>query len=231
MQKARLRQRLLTNCVAWCSVLALSVSAVAAGYRAEPLKEAAPKDVAKNVRDILDTRGLRILDPKGKAWVDIWLRKNVKTQKDEGLNGVQYGMLPEGSVLGVIRYHMKGADFRGHKFPAGVYTFRTGLQPEDGEHLGASDTRDFVLLCPSKGDVKLDPMTTDAVVKESVKVSGAKHPSILYVTKLFDKPEGLPRLIEDEDYEYWILDCQIADAADAKKSVRLGLVLVGRAEE
>ena len=74
-------------------------------------------------------------------------------------------------------------------------------------------------------------MTTDAVVKESVKGSGAKHPSILYVTKLFDKPEGLPRLIEDEDYEYWILDCQIADAADAKKSVRLGLVLVGRAEE
>ena len=228
----RATRRSVLGVTVCCFVLGASAGLAGADkYKFEVLKESPPKSVAKNVQAVVQETGLRVLDGKGKPSVDVWLRKSLTTQKDNGAPGVDYGTVPEGSVLGLIRVHKKGADFRGHKFRAGTYLLRSALQPEDGEHQGTAANRDFLLLCPSKGEIKLDPMPTKEVVKLSVEVSGAKHPSILYLVKLFSEPEGLPKLIHDDDYEYWILDCQIPDAKKGNDPVRLSIVLVGKAEE
>lgn len=200
-------------------------------YTSENLKEAPPKNVTKNVLEVVQQTGLRVLDGKGKPMVDVWLRKSLPTQEDKGEPGVDYGTVPEGSVLGLIRYHGKGADFRGNKFRPGVYLLRSALQPEDGEHQGTAPNRDFILLCPSKGPISLDRLPYKETVKVSTEVSKKKHPAILYLVKLFSEPEGLPKLIHDEDYEYWVLDCQIPDAKKGNEPVRLSIVLVGKAEE
>lgn len=201
------------------------------GYRSEKLKEAPPPEVSEKVRKLLEAHALRLRDPKGKPFIDIWLRKSVPTKKDENVLGIDFGSLPEGTLLGVMRFHGRADDFRGDRFRAGLYTFRYAVQPEDGDHQGVSEARDFILLCPAKLDVKPDPIPTDDVVKLSVKVSGRKHPSVLYLTRMFDKPEKLPRFFEQPDKEYWIFDCEIPGEGKGKKPVRLGLVLVGLAAE
>ncbi len=201
------------------------------GYKLSKLKEAAPKSAAKNVRELLAPSGLRVSDSKDKPFIDVWLRKSVQTQNDPGQLGVDYGMLPEGTILGLLRFHdAGGGDFRDNKIPAGVYLFRSAIQPEDGDHQGVSDSRDFALVCPAEGEISVGPMSTDEAVKESVKVSGIEHPSVLFLKKFFDEAKDLPRLVK-EDGGFWILDCQVPDAKKGADPVRLGIVLVGHADE
>ena len=86
-------------------------------------------------------------------------------------------------------------------------------------------------------------LPTKDVVKLSTKVSGAKHPATLYLIKLYDKAKKLPRIVEEEDLEYWILDCEIRNAPSKEQKdgggktsaaagpIRLSLVIEGEAEE
>ncbi|HLU48778.1 MAG TPA: hypothetical protein VK116_11870, partial [Planctomycetota bacterium] len=135
----------------------------------------------------------------------------------------------------------------------GIYTLRKLTQPEDGDHLGVSETRDFVVLCPAKSDKTPDPLTERQAVKLSTEVSGSKHPAILYLVKPFDEPKGLPRVYEDEDLGFWIVDVLLPEAPNegaaaraaesstepekpeagdkSKRTVRVALVLVGKAVE
>lgn len=209
-----------------------SVSVDEPAYRREPLKEAPSEKVAKDVRKLLEEQGHRVLGPSGKPFVDIWLRKSVPVQEDPNMLGRDFGSVKDGTLLGVIRFHERTEDFRGNRFGAGLCTFRYAIRPVDGDHQGTSDTLDFVLLCPVDLDVKPDPMPTDKVVELSVEVSGRKHPSILYLLKMFDKPEKLPRVVEQEEKEYWVFDFQIpAEGKSEKDAVRMGLVILGLAPE
>ncbi|MCZ6794690.1 MAG: hypothetical protein O7J95_13865 [Planctomycetota bacterium] len=218
-------------CAAWL-VSTLPAAAVAEqGYRLKPLKEAPPKDVSKELRAVLGKQGFRIAGPDGKPFVDGWLVKHIVTREDEKELGINFGQVREGTLLGVLRFARAGKDFRGNRFKAGTFTFRYTLQPEDGDHLGASESRDFALLCPAKEDAKPAPLAPEKVVKLSVKVSGRKHPCTLHLMKMVGESKKLPRVFERQDLEYWLLDCQIPDKETKKKPVRLGLVLVGQAEE
>src|SRR5262249_41356329 len=147
------------------------------------LKEAPPEGTSDKMKEVLPSEGLRVLDKAGQPFADLWLRKSVPTVDGKAEQGVSFGQLAEGTLLGVLRFHKPSSDFKGNAFPAGIYTFRNGVQPRDGDHLGVSETRDFVLLSPVKVDTKLDPMPTKEVVKLSIQASGIKHPAVLYLMK------------------------------------------------
>ena len=214
--------------------LALGLPCLVLGdtYKTEALKEAAPRSVSKEIGKILQEKGTRVLDSKGKPFVDVWLRKDVDPGGDRSELGIEFGKMPEGTVLGVVKYHVKGYDFRDNKIPEGVYTIRYGVQPADGDHLGVSETRDFVLLSPIKEDKKPDALGYDDLVKLSAKSTRSKHPPILYVMKTTGgEAKELPRLVEDADREYWTFDCAIPNKKADAKPVRLGIVIVGHSED
>jgi len=224
-------------------------------YTIEPLAEPAPKDeVSKEILALLEPVGLRIVDRKKAPYLDVWLVRRLAVEEPTQQTGVLYGHIPEGSVLGVLRLHARQSDFRGDRLPAGVFTLRNAIQPQDGEHLGVSESRDFVLLAPAKVDTSPDPLRTRDIVKLSVRASGTKHPSMLYLIRLAGEPKGLPRIVEQEDLEYQILDCEVrnlpiakreptadgaaqspettsGDADSAAKPVRLSIVIEGEASE
>ena len=283
MLRALILSRSTFVCISRNAVYSLALAAVTlAGpsgalladerYRAEPLKGPIPEEVAKAlakpVAKTLAPVGIRVLDEKGEPYVDLWLRKHVDLQKDPGGLGIDYGFLQEGSLLGAVRFHKKTKDFRRTRFDAGVYTMRKVTQPEDGDHLGVSESRDFVLLCGAKEDVQPAPLAAKDIVKFSQNVNGSKHPTIYYLVKLFDPPKSKkPTMVEDQDLEYWVLDVTVpgamasakpkdpakkdgpptegppqnggsaspkgGDKAEPKagKPIRLGLVLVGEADE
>ena len=130
----------------WNRVLTLVVSLLPASVRAqesfkvEPLKEAPPAALAGPVKEALNAEGLRILDDQGKTYADIWYRKATPVAgKPAGPNGpVLFPTLKVGELIGAIRFPEEGRDFRDQAIPQGVYTLRYGLQPMNGDHLGAA---------------------------------------------------------------------------------------------
>ena len=71
--------------------------------------------------------------------------------------GVAYPNLAESTLIAVIHFPQAAADFRGHRIPAGFYTLRYAIMPNDGNHLGAAPNRDFLLVIPAESDT--DPGT------------------------------------------------------------------------
>ena len=200
------------------------------GHTTEPLAESAPKEVSETIRSALEAKGIRVLGPDGKPYVDLWPRKSIPAAKPKEEQGVKFPALEEGTLLGVVRFNTKGSDFKGNEFPAGVYTVRYGMQPRDGDHLGVSETRDFVLLSPLKADTKLEPVPHKELVGLSVQVSGIKHPTVLYVVKPEAK-EKPPRVYKDESTENVILDVELPAEEKGGAAVRVGIVVRGQAAE
>jgi len=199
-------------------------------YATEVLSDPAPKEASEAIRSALEPKGIRVLGADGKPYVDAWLRKSLPSRKPKEDLGIKFPVLEEGTVVGVVRFNTKGSDFKGNEFPAGVYTMRYGVQPRDGDHLGVSETRDFILLSPLKADTKLEPVPHKELVNLSVQVSGIKHPTVLYLVKAEGK-EKPPRVYQDENTENVILDVELPAEEKGGAAIRLGIVVRGQAAE
>jgi hypothetical protein len=206
----------------------LVLTAAQGEYVLEPLGEAAPGELAAGVRGELAASGFRAAQG-GKPFVDLWLRKEVPLGPARDLLGVRYPKLEDGMLLGAVRYHAEGADFRGTKIPPGVYTLRYMTQPEDGDHQGTAESRDFALLLPAGEDGSAARLKAEEAVRLSTKVSRKKHPAVLYLAPR-EEGEGAARLGRDEDKGWWFFEVRIP-AAGGGEAVRLGLVFVGKAAE
>lgn len=214
-------------------MLALSVPLVLLfalnGYHAEPLKEGAPADVSDEIRKELAEHGTRISKSDKTPYADLWFRKKITLEPQEEDVGVKLTELKPGTLVGVIRFHGAGSDFRAQNIKAGLYTLRYIVQPQDGNHQGVSDTRDFFLMLPIADDKSPAALAPEQVVKLSQKASGTAHPAVLWVARLTEDVEKLPQLCHDEQAERWTLQCEIPTSGE--KPLRLSLVVIGKAWE
>jgi hypothetical protein len=217
--------------------LALAVSVCLVGSAAEkpvlkPLK-AKPDGLSKKIAATLDPAGYRIDGPDG-AVVEFWVVKDVGVNAafKPTLN-VKYPFTP-GQLIGAMRIPEKSqfTDFRGQNIAAGVYTIRYGQQPEDGNHIGTSETADFLMAIPAKVDTDPKPVSgPDQLAESSAKSVQSTHPAIFSLLPV-EKPADKPTLTHDEDNEFWIVSLTV-DAKAKNKSVKLPLrfVVFGHALE
>ena len=201
--------------------LAASTSDFAAG----PLPEAAPSEAAEVIRNELAPAGYRVTKG-GKPFVDFWFRTAVPTGEPAKGLGILYPTLRQGGLVGVARFHGGASDFKAQRFPAGVYTMRYAIQPEDGDHQGTADSRDFLLLCQAAADATPDPIEVKELNKLSAKVNGKKHPAVLYLVG--GQGGKLPRVLFDETAERAVFE---AEAPAGGKPTRFSIVIVGKAAE
>jgi len=127
------------------------------------------------LRDMLEKTGYRVLLPNGSAACEIWFRKSLPIADKPIAEGAAY-RFTESELIGVVRIAKVTADFRGQQIKAGSYTMRYELSPNDGNHLGVSVNRDFVLVLPL--DVDKDPQATynlDQLVALSSQASRTLH--------------------------------------------------------
>ena len=199
--------------------LALLPAMLAQKYTAEtgaPL----PDTVPEATRELVAAEGVAV-----KSGDTVVMRFWMRTAPFEGDAasgfGVRFDNVPEGALLGVMEFVGKGSDFREQSVPAGVYTLRFGLHPEDGNHMGVAPSRDFGLLAPVEKDLEVKQnFDFDSIVELSADV-GNPHPTVARL----ELPEGDqgPHLWEN-DYEHWVLDVKVADTV-------VGIVVDGHAEE
>ena len=120
----------------------------------------------------------------GAATLDIWLvQKLERTAEGPGWSNVE-----SGTLIGAVRVSGEFKEIRGKVVKPGVYTLRYGLQPQNGDHLGISTFRDFVLLSPAALDKDPKILGFDGVVALSKEVIGTAHPASLSL----DPPEDAP---------------------------------------
>lgn len=223
----------------WMMVLLLAVvvgfgsTAAAAEYRAVPLEKGPPKEaLSPGVLDVLEPTGVAVQRGENRTVCELWFCKKLPVKP--GFEPTPQILYPfkEGELVGVIHYPRDGNDFRNQEFASGVFTLRYGLQPADGNHIGTSATRDFLVLLPADFDKSIKPMDPEEVALQSTEVSLTSHPALLALQKAEKGVEKLPFMRHDEDHDWWILQLAGNSPAEGKTGdVRVDLVVVGHAAE
>src|SRR5437588_12319444 len=227
MEAFRTRQ-LLYSFLLSLALLSAAGSAFAQSYKAQPLNEAPPNELAAAVRTALSFAGIRVTGPSGPL-CDIWLGKAVpgKANAPQTL-GVVFPQLAQGTLVGAIRFPNSLKDYRKQLIKAGVYTLRYALLPDNGNHMGVAPQRDFVLASPAAADQDAATLTIDQTIAMSRKATGSNHPSVWSLAPPEDHPKSLPSVFHLDEGDLWLVEFSVPLSGS---QVPIGLVVVGSAPE
>jgi len=211
----------------------LGGTAAAQTYKAETFSSAAPQELSAAVRETLADQAIRVVGPNG-LLCEIWLRKIVPARAGASQElGIAYGQLEEGTLMGAIRFLSDGKDYRRQPVKPGVYTLRYALHPVDGNHMGVSPYRDFLLLSPAAADPNPAPLAMKDLIAQSRKASGTGHPSVWSLIPTEGASGSPPSLAHKEDEDHWVLSFRVElQAGTASPSTQvMSLVVVGSTSE
>lgn len=221
------------NCFALIALAAFASGANAQDYKVETFDAAAPAELAPAIRETLGNAALRVVGPEGPL-CEIWLRTAVPARATAQQQlGIAYGQFEEGTLFGAVRFLRETRDFRKQLVKPGVFTLRYALKPVDGNHMGVSLIRDFLLLLPAAEDLNPAHLTRDDVMKLSKKSIGLSHPSVWSIADGEGEHAKLPEMARLEDEDAWVVyfRLQVQPAGATPAPLVLGLIVVGHAPE
>jgi len=211
------------------SYLAFSVAAFAQGsYKIQATQGLPGGDVSQAIQGTLQPQGESLLDSSGKTLCEVWLLKQLTpaANPDSAAN-VIYGKIDQGSLVGVIHFPEATKDFRGQAVKAGYYTLRYELVPEDGNHMGVSQYRDFLLLMPAAKDTDgTKPVNFTDAVKLSRDSTDTGHPGVMVMDSVSDSNKTFPAVFQDYS-QNWALQMEATLGSGGGK-LPLAIVLVGQ---
>ena len=200
----------------------------AAEHRVEELKETAPKEaLSPPIATQLASTGVRIIRGTSRSVCDIWLCKEWAVKAPLKNDDVIYPFTP-GQLIGVVRYARKGSDFRDQDITKGVYTLRYARQPVNGDHIGTSPTRDFLLLVKASVDKSAAEFDYKKLVDASAEAVESTHPGMLSLQRL----QGKGPIRNNELHDWWIVRLQgKTKMGGVIKNQSIDVVIVGQAAE
>jgi len=134
--------------------------------------------------------------------------------------------VPDGSLVGALRLSANWTDIRGYTVRPGVYTLRFALQPQNGDHLGISPNREFLLPAPAADDVTVDPVGYDGAVALAKKSSRRAHPASMSIDPGGSTARALSAVTNDLGHQIII----VTVPASAGKPLTFGVVVEGTIE-
>jgi hypothetical protein len=146
-----------------------------------PLTEKPPAELSAGVQSRLAPAAKVVA---GEATLEIWLVRQLEKTGD----GPGWSSVDSGTLVGALRVSGSFKEIRGKVVTPGVYTLRYGQQPQNGDHLGISLFREFLLISPAALDTDPKVLGFDGVVALSKEVIGTAHPASLSL----DPPEDAP---------------------------------------
>jgi hypothetical protein len=158
----------------------------------------------------------------GDAQLDLWWVKAIAlTKAPEGAPG--WGDVGDGTLVGAIRVGAQWSDVRGYVVRPGVYTLRYARQPANGDHLGVSPNREFLLMSPAAVDTTPDPVGYKGAVDLSKQTVRRAHPSALSLDPPAANAAPLSPVKTDLDLEGVVFSVPTS----AGPSLTFGLILRG----
>jgi hypothetical protein len=174
--------------------------------KVDVIQQAPPPSVGGEILAALDwQQAFRIKDGQGGELARIWLRKAAPgSEKPGGPKGViQFPFLADGELLGVLEFAKEGHDYRDQSVAKGVYTMRYGLQPVNGDHLGVSTYRDYILLLPAGKDKSLAAPTRKQLEERSAEAAGTSHPASFLLLMAPEGAKAEPAMVHDSEKGTW----------------------------
>src|ERR1700730_14890835 len=201
--------------------LTLAASAVFAQYKSEPTG-APPSELASAIGQALEQHGTKILTSDGKVYCEVRFRTSLPSGPKSSEESVTLPAIPHGTLLGAIRFTSQGADRRGQSIKPGVYTLRYSLQPLNGDHLGVSPQRDFLVMVPAADDKDLNSTPNfEEPTPMSRKASGTPHPAVLSMWAE-SSSDPVPNFAKQGDTD-WVLSTKIG-------TTPVSIILIGQVQ-
>jgi hypothetical protein len=136
----------------------------------------------------------------GDVQLDLWWVKAIALTKSPE-TAPAWSDVGDGTLVGAIRVSAPWSDIRGYVVRPGVYTLRYARQPANGDHLGVSPNREFLLLSPGAVDTTPDPVGYKGAVDLSKQTVRRAHPSALSLDPAAANAAPLSSLKTDLDFE------------------------------
>jgi hypothetical protein len=179
-------------------LLTISFTALADGGKVEQIGGFSDSTASEALKKVLEPKGYRVTLADGSLLCEIWLRAGIAANAKNDAQGAVYTTLADSAFIGVISFPKPAMDFRKQGIKPGVYTLRYSLHPLDGNHMGISPIRDFLLMLPLAADKDPDAKYKfEDLVAMSKKAAGVNHPAPISLVS----PEGInnwPSVFEDE---------------------------------
>jgi hypothetical protein len=202
--------------------LALSSAIATAQTKVDPLPEKPPSQIAPAIASLLQPSGIKAI--VGGATLDIWWAQAIALSGD----GPGWSNVESGTLVGAMRISGPYKEIRGKVVGPGVYTLRYGLQPQNGDHLGISAFREFLVLSPVVVDTDPKVLGFDGVVALSKQVIGTSHPAAMSI----DPPEEAPGALlstykNDSGHDGIVFEVPRSLNGKAAGTVKFGLIVSG----
>lgn len=168
-------------------VLALFCTLGLAQDKLEAISKPVPNSTAAAIAELFAAEGYQVT-LGGKHVADFWFRKEVPTEGTvAGTLGVNFEQIEPGALIGLVQLHEEWEDYKAMSVQPGVYTLRYGILPADGNHMGVSIYRDFVMLSPVSSDTDAEAKYDfDGLVALSTEASGTNHPAVMAIFPIWD---------------------------------------------
>lgn len=206
-------------------------AAAAANLTVQPAPALPADAIPTGLASRLDPQGAQ-LSSGGSPLCNFWMLKSVPTVPSTSTEpDILYGNLQVGELVGVMQVLAPAQDFRHQKVPPGVYTMRYGQIPQDGNHMGVSQYRDFLLLGPVAADTKLDAVLGfDDLVALSRKTAGTGHPAVLSLIPANSSVKTLPGVFSDDSGDQVVQFSIPEQGASGAQATPMALVIVPGAQ-
>ena len=158
----------------------------------------------------------------GDVQLDLWWVKAIALAKPPEA-APAWGDVGDGTLVGAIRVSAPWSDIRGYVVRPGVYTLRYARQPANGDHLGVSPNREFLLMSPAAVDATPDPVGYKGAVDLSKQTVRRAHPSALSLDPPAATAAPLSPVKTDLDLEGVVFSVPTS----AGPSLTFGLILRG----
>lgn len=200
-------------------------------YSATTSDSPIPEEVSPEIAKTLSADSIKMMKGEKRTACEIWLCKEWEVKEGfEPTPQVLYPFKP-GQLIGVLQFKRRSADFRDQTIDSGVYTLRYMQQPVDGNHVGTSPTRDFILLVSAEDDKDPAILNPMELIVGSAEAAESSHPAMLCLQQPVDA-EKLPAVRFNEPHEWHILQFSgSAKVGDKASPLQVDLVVVGLAAE
>jgi len=185
-----------------------------------------PGEIAPAVAQALAPGGVRAV--AGPVTISFWWVKAIPLKN--GGAAPAWSDVDEGSLIGAVKIDKDSRDIRGRVIRAGVYTLRYGIQPANGDHLGVSPYRDFLLLSPAAEDTDPAPRGHEGTIDLSKHAIGGSHPAVWSIDPPVAPEPPLTLHTTELGHKALIVDVPVSRGGTPGGTLRFGVVLIGKIE-
>jgi hypothetical protein len=183
-----------------------------------------PAELAEPIRALLQPETAVVMRDGNR--LEIWWVKALPL--DSAPQGApSWSNVPDGALVAAMRVAQPVSDVRGYTIKPGVYTLRFALQPQDGDHLGVSPYRQFLLVAPAADDHAPDPVGFKGAVALAKKTLGKSHPATLSLDPpVATQPAGTI-VTNDAGHKGIVFTVPLSLQGNPAGSISFGLTFVG----